>query len=123
MRLHDTLAEPNMVTQSLYEELELSEDYSSVSRGSSGDEQEQGLLGGWKGRDAEEQAEHILSARRRPWTWAAWAAVAAAAVVAVVITTAFTLGLGQTGEHGIEESQGVQTNDYILDPDLSLIHI
>lgn len=96
------------------EEQEFPEDYSS--KRSSTAEQEQGLLGGWKEQGAEDD-EELISPQRRPWSSAVWPAVAAAVVVAVIVSIGFVFGMRDGAEEEHAEDLGVQTNDYILDPD------
>ncbi|KAK4545485.1 hypothetical protein LTR36_002835 [Oleoguttula mirabilis] len=97
------------------EEHELSEDYSS--KRSSIAEQEQGLLGGWKEQDGDG-----IVRKRRPWSCATsgpravWAAVAAAIAVALFVTVYSVVRSRQTTGDEAQETLGIQSNDYLLDP-------
>ncbi|KAK5711607.1 hypothetical protein LTR17_018307 [Elasticomyces elasticus] len=94
------------------EELELEED-SRTSQQSSTAEQEQGLLGGWKERDAEYGDK--VDIPNKAWTWRVWTIVAAV-LLAVIVTTGFVVSLSHDGNQPDDEYPGVQTNDYVLDP-------
>ncbi|KAK4900356.1 hypothetical protein LTR27_002581 [Elasticomyces elasticus] len=96
------------------EELELEED-SRTSQQSSIAEQEQGLLGGWKERDAE-YGDKVDIPKHKGWTWRVWFTIAAAVLLAVVVTTGFVVSLSHDGKQTDVEHPGVQTNDYVLNP-------
>ncbi|KAK4555094.1 hypothetical protein LTR86_007860 [Recurvomyces mirabilis] len=101
------------------EEHELS-DHSSISKGSSTAEQEQGLLGAWKqeedGEDAGSEQDFRRPVRRRRWHWTVWATIAGATVFAILIAVGFVFGLQHDAREAVEEALGVHTSDYILSP-------
>ncbi|KAK5123397.1 hypothetical protein LTR85_002829 [Meristemomyces frigidus] len=100
------------------EELELSEAYSSERSSTAGQEQEQRLLGRWAEQDGEKLVGgdgSVGKCRRRGW--ATWVAIAAAIAVALVVTIYAVLGSPQkTRDEDGDFFSGIQTNDYILDP-------
>lgn len=96
------------------DEVELSESYYSSQRSSTA-EQEQGLLGGHKERDAESQATDGLG-RCKPRSRATIIAIAASVVVALLVTIYLVIGFEPKEDDGNQVASGIQTNDYVLDP-------
>ena len=96
-------------------EIELSEDYSS-KRSSLDQEQEQSLLRDWKENSHSELGESDVR-QRKPKSCLVWVLIAATIALASLITVGSVLGVRRaTGVQAVAASEGVQTNDYVLDP-------
>lgn len=105
-----------MASHTQDEELELSEDFSAGSKRSSyEDEQEQGLLGGWKERPRNE-TDNVIP-RRRPWSKVIWAGIGGVVLLAFAVSAAFMFALGGHSSDSVDaDGLTVRTNDYVLDP-------